>query len=252
MMRLDAREVRRQNADSTELLLVIEDVTEHRTSERKKDDLLLQKDLLLEEIQHRINNSLQIIANILLFKARAVRSEELRRHLEEAHERVVSVVTVQNHLQAVGLGDRVDIGPYLTRLCASLGHSMLREKRSFTIEVTANGHMVTSGEAVRLGLITTELVINAVKHAFKERTTGRILVAYAATSGGWALSVADDGAGFPILRNEHPSGGLGTGIVEVLARQLGGEVKISTGTHGTSVFILGMSDQEVISEAGRE
>ncbi len=115
---------------------------------------------------------------------------------------------------------------------------MFRERRSFTIEMAANGEVVTSGEAVRLGLITTELVINAVKHAFVEREEGRILVRYAATEDRWALSVEDDGCGFPAQRNER-AGGLGTSIVEVLARQLGGQVTVSTSSRGTSVSILG-------------
>lgn len=239
VMSLDARETRHPEADSPELLLVIEDITERRAAERAQQELVRQKELLLAETQHRINNTLQIIANILLLKARAVRSEELRRHLHDAHERVVSVVAMQDHLQAVGLGANAAIGPYLTRLCGSLGHSMISERRSIKLEVTVNGDVVTSGEAVQLGLITTELVINALKHAFPGRNTGRILISYEITDGGWVLSVSDDGVGFPTQHGEKISDGLGTGIVEVLARQLGGRVKVATGARGTTVSVLG-------------
>lgn len=238
VMRLNAREIQHKDADSTKLLLAFDDITESRGSQRMKDELLLQNDARLAELEHRVNNSLQIIANILLLKAKTVGSEELRRHLHDAHERVISVVTVQKHLQETDPGDRIEIGTYLTRLCASLGESMFRERRSFAIEMAANGEVVTSGEAVRLGLITTELVINAVKHAFMDREEGRILVRYAATEDRWALSVEDDGCGFPAQRNER-AGGLGTSIVEVLARQLGGRVTVSTSSRGTSVSILG-------------
>jgi two-component sensor histidine kinase len=239
VMSLDAREIRHPEADSPELLLVIEDITERRVAEREQQDLLRQKELLLAETQHRINNSLQIITNILLLKAQAVRSKEVRRHLQDAHERVVSVVTVQNHLQAVGLGASVAIGPYLSSLCASLGHSMISERRPIALDVQANGDDVRSGQAVRLGLITTELVINALKHAFGDRSTGRILVNYVAAGEDWGLSVADDGIGLPAQRDEHASGGLGAGIVEVLARQLGGWIEVTTGAQGTTVAILG-------------
>ena len=95
-----------------------------------------------------------------------------------------------------------------------------------------------SGHAVRLGLITTELVINALKHAFPDRSSGRILVNYLAVDGSWGLSIADDGVGLPAQRDEHPSGGLGTGIIEVLTRQLGGWIEVTTGAHGTTVAIL--------------
>jgi len=239
VMSLDAREIRHPEAESPELLLVIEDITERRAIEREKQDLLRQKELLLQETQHRINNSLQIIANILLLKAQAVRSEELRRHLHDAHERVVSVVTVQNHLQAVGLGANIAVGPYLSSLCASLGHSMISDRRPIALDVAAKGDDIPSGQAVRLGLITTELVINAVKHAFPDRSTGRIQVNYVAAAGSWGLSVADDGVGFPAQCDKHPSGGLGTGIIEVLARQLGGRIEVTTGAQGTTVSVLG-------------
>jgi two-component sensor histidine kinase len=248
VMSLDAREVRHPEADSPELLLVIEDITERRAAEREQQELLRQKELLLVETQHRINNSLQIIANILLLKARAVRSEELRRHLHDAHERVVSVVEVQNHLQAVGLGANVAIGPYLSRLCGSLGQSMISERRPIMIDVEANGDVVASGQAVRLGLITTELVINALKHAFRGRSKGRILVNYEATGGGWRLSVTDDGVGLPAQRRQKFSDGLGTGIVEVLARQLGGRVEITTGAQGTAVSIISQDPRGELSD----
>jgi len=103
---------------------------------------------------------------------------------------------------------------------------------------------------VRLGLITTELVINAVKHAFPDRSSGRILVNYVGVDGSWGLSIADDGVGFPAQRDEAPSGGLGTGIIEVLARQLGGRVQVTTSARGTTVSILSGTSQGARSLAG--
>ena len=101
-MLLNARKVFYEGNNSTSLLVAVEDVTERRTLEREKDEflrekdeLLRQKDLLLQEMNHRVNNSLQIIASILLLKAQTVQSEEIRRHLRDAHERVMSVAAVQ-------------------------------------------------------------------------------------------------------------------------------------------------------------
>jgi two-component system, sensor histidine kinase PdtaS len=86
-------------------------------------------------------------------------------------------------------------GPYLSRLCDSLGHSMISDRRPIELDVQVSSHDVKSGRAVRLGLITTELVINAVKHAFPYRSTGHILVNYVGAGGSWGLSVSDDGVG---------------------------------------------------------
>jgi nitrogen-specific signal transduction histidine kinase len=81
-MLLNARKVFYEGNGSTSVLLAIEDITERRALEREKDELLRQKDLLLQEMNHRVNNSLQIIAGILLLKAQTVQSEETRQTFE--------------------------------------------------------------------------------------------------------------------------------------------------------------------------
>jgi two-component sensor histidine kinase len=83
------------------------------------------KDMLLLEMQHRVANSLQIIASILLMKARTVQSEETRLQLEDAHKRVLSVAAVQQHLQVTSPGAPIVIGTYLTKLCETLAQSTM-------------------------------------------------------------------------------------------------------------------------------
>ena len=95
VMLLNARRVFDENGAATAILLAIEDVTRRREADREKDELLQAKEILLQEMQHRVANSLQIIASILLLKARTVQSEETRLHLRDAHQRVMSVATVQ-------------------------------------------------------------------------------------------------------------------------------------------------------------
>src|SRR6202047_3234870 len=79
----NARKVFYEKGSHSTILLGIEDVTQKRTLEKEKDDLIRQKEMLLEELEHRVVNSLQIIASIIMLKARAVESEETRRHLED-------------------------------------------------------------------------------------------------------------------------------------------------------------------------
>ncbi|MGA7739602.1 MAG: sensor histidine kinase [Pseudolabrys sp.] len=161
------------------ILLGIEDITERLILEGEKDDLLRQKDILLEELQHRVANSLQIIASIIMMKARAVESEEARRHLQETHQRVMSVAAVQQQLYAAAPGASVELEPYLTKLCEALGQSMVGDNRAIALKVRGDGKTATSRDAESLGLIVTELVINAIKHAFNGRTKdGQITVTF--------------------------------------------------------------------------
>ena len=176
-MLLNARKILYQGNGNTTILLGLEDVTERRRSERALQKLLEQRETLLAEMSHRIANSLQIIASILLMKEMTVDSEETRLHLNDARQRVLSVASVQQQLQASRSGDKVAVGPYLSKLCNTLSGSMIAENRPISLKVIAGDDPVSSGDAVSIGLIVTELVINALKHAFpKSDTTGQIIL----------------------------------------------------------------------------
>jgi two-component sensor histidine kinase len=238
-MLLNARQVfEEEHPDSTLLLLAIEDITQRRDAEREKDELLRQKEMLLQEMQHRVANSLQIIASILTLKARTVQSEETRQHLRDAHQRVMSVATVQQQLQPSGLGDRIEVGPYLSKLCDSLRNSMIDHSRPHSLLVQAVTGTVGSSQAVSLGLITTELVINALKHAFPPGHEGEIVVRYDVDGAGWRLSVSDNGIGRHDDGHERAGGGLGASIVGALSHQLKARTEISAGPQGTIVSII--------------
>jgi two-component sensor histidine kinase len=237
VMLVNARRVFDEDGSASAILLAIEDVTRRREAEREKDELLQQKEILLQEMEHRVANSLQIIASILLLKARTVQSEETRLHLHDAHQRIMSVATVQQQLHASGLNEKIEIGPYLSKLCASLAASMVGERRPLAIKVKATSGKAVSSEAVSLGLIVTELVIKALKHGLPSGDEGEILVKYDAQDSSWQLSVSDNGSGPKEAPGEPAHIGLGTSIVEALARQLQATVENSSGPEGTWVTI---------------
>ena len=223
------------NTERTRLLLAVDDVTEARADARLKDDLIRDKAMLLQEVQHRIANSLQIIASVLMQGARGVQSEEARGHLQSAHHRVMSIAAVQRQLAVSNVGD-VALRHYFSQLCESLGASMIQDPARLSIRVDVDASVVSSDVSVSLGLIVTELVINALKHAFPNGRGGRIAVQYASVGTDWTLSVSDDGIGMP-KGDDLPRPGLGTGIVDALTRQLNGALTISDAEPGTAVTI---------------
>jgi two-component sensor histidine kinase len=218
------------------VLMTVSDITEARIADKLREDLLQEKAFLLQEVQHRVANSLQIIASVLMQSARNVQSEETRSYLKDAHSRVMSIATVQKQL-ARAQGGEVKLLPYLTQLCQSLGASMIRDHRQQSIEVTGDESSVGADVSISLGLIVTELVINALKHAYPESRAGKISVDYHAKGPNWTLSVGDDGVGMPSDMVQSPAG-LGTSIVEALARQLRATVKVADGHPGTTVSIV--------------
>ena len=244
-MLLNARMVRYETSPDTTILLAFTDVTARRVIERAQaelleqtEDLLRQKRILLQEMEHRVANSLQIIASILLLKAKAVNSAESREHLRDAHERVMSVAAVQSHLHAVEGIEQIAVGDYLTKLCGSLGASMIGGSQPPTLTVIADEGMIGSAEAVSLGLIVTELVINALKYAFPGgRPDATVRVTYESQGTDWRLTVSDNGIGQGDKGAGSAGGGLGTVIVAALVKQLDARLEVLDAPPGMSVAI---------------
>src|SRR5580700_10306 len=240
-MRLCARKVFYEGNPHATILLSMADVTAQRAMEQEMKELMWQKELLLEEMQHRVANSLTIIASILMLKAKTVQSEESRQHLQDAHGRVMSVAAVQDHLHAAGQTGSIEMAPYLARLCDALAASMIGDTRPISMKVQAAEGTVTSRQAVSIGLIVTELVINALKHAFPlTATNGLVIVAYERAGPNWKVSISDNGIGVPdesIGRLGQTKSGLGTSIVKALAQQLDAKIEVLSGPTGTTVSI---------------
>ncbi len=252
-MLLNARKVLYQANSRANILLRIEEITYRHIHEREKDKLLRQKDVLLGEIQHRIGNSLQIIANIILSKAKAVQSDEIRRHLKDAHNRVISVAAVQQHLRPSLLSGTIDLGLYLTTLCEAISVALIGDDRSITLEVCSESDRATGRKAESLGLIVTELVINSLKHAFDESMKdARITVTYAVSGEGWKLVVADNGKGKLSGVIAQPKSGLGTGIITALAQQLDAQVVTLSDSGGTTVSITHSTLKAEVKSRGRQ
>jgi len=234
-----------ENRDTGIIFLSFSDVTAQRALEQgvallreKSDQLLRQKDILLAEIQHRVVNSLQLIASILMLKARGVASDETRRHLHDAHRRVLSIAAIQEHLHSSGHDEMIEVAPYLSKLCASLAESMIDDSRQAALNVEADSGAMTSPDMVSLGLIVTELVINALKYARPALSESvAIAILYETNGTAWRLSVSDNGVGSPINGTESTKGGLGTSLVKALAGQLDAGVTTKAGPRGMSVSV---------------
>lgn len=233
-MIISARSIQFDNRRKN-MLVSISDITELRTVQRDKERLMLQKDTLLKEMRHRIANSLQLIASIILLKAGSVKSEESRHHLEDAHERILSIATVQRNLDPTSEGSLVPVVSYLKILCESIAKSMIGGRKPITLKVTGSAGNVSPDEAISLGLITTELVVNALKHAFP-KGVGQITVTFESKRGTRTLSIGDDGVGLTATDSARHEG-LGTSIVESLAAQLNAKVQRKSTSRGTVVSV---------------
>jgi chemotaxis protein methyltransferase CheR len=242
---LNALPIRDESGSGRMVLVAIKDITERRVAEQEKqqllehtEELLEQQRTLLREMRHRIANSLQIIASILLLKAGAVTSEETKNELRAAHQRVMSVAAVQSHLQASDGIEQIEIGPYLTKLSSGLASSMVDPRQHIEITVSADPGALPTSHAVSIGLIVTELIINAVKYAFPVPcSSARIRVTFEMAKSDWKLTVADNGSGRRETDEPSASTGLGTALVAALAKQLKAQVAEVSSKEGMTVAV---------------
>jgi two-component sensor histidine kinase len=221
--------------DRTRVLVAIADLTEAIADENDRQALRRENELLLKEVRHRVANSLQIVASVLLQGARRAQSEETRMQLRDAHYRVMSVATLERQLAPSG-NDEVNIGSYLSRLCASIGDSMISDPARIALQVNSDDVMIPANRSVCLGLITTELVINSLKHGFPDGRTGTITVSYTNQDESWSLAVVDDGLGMP-RESGAVTPGLGSSIVQALARQLDAAISVADAAPGARVSV---------------
>ncbi len=225
------------------IVVALADETHLRHTEKARAKLLREKQELRRELQHRVANSLQIIASILMQSARRAQSEEASHHIQDAHHRVMSLATLQRML-AKDSDDEVSLATYLTDLCASISASMIANAQTLRIDVTVDESRVSADESISVGLIVTELVINALKHGFPNRNKrGTIAVDYKSDGQGWIISVRDDGVGMPDPALKVKPG-LGTGIIEALAVQLEAVIEISDAKPGTLVTVTHATDDD--------
>jgi light-regulated signal transduction histidine kinase (bacteriophytochrome) len=195
-----------------------------------KDLLLRQKDFLIGEVNHRIQNSISLVSSFLGLQSRASGDPALQAALEEARRRLAAVGLVHRRLYRGDQIEVVDTARYIEELCADtfafMGHDWSKHLRLSLAPV-----LVTTDRAVTLGLVLTELLINANKYAY-EGAAGPIHIDLSEDLTHLHMVVSDQGSGRTLFKR-----GFGTGILEALVAQLHGDMVHSDNQPGLRVAI---------------
>jgi two-component sensor histidine kinase len=209
---------------------------ERQRYERQLKTALDRHQFLLKEISHRVKNSLQIVSGMLHLQANAVDDDALRAHLAEASGRVSAIWRAYERLSYDPDVENINLGPYLQEVCADAISAASHCKLDFDAE---QGIHFDADRAISLALIINELVTNAVKYAFSDRSDGRIWVRLARQGENTArISVRDDGVGLPAGFDLSKSRGLGMRIVAGLSKQLGTAISHRGDVEGTEFVLM--------------
>jgi two-component sensor histidine kinase len=196
------------------------------------------RDLLFAEIHHRIKNNFQSIESLLRIMA-GRRSGETRQDLNQARERLHAMSSVHETLYRSGQVSRVDFAIYLNDICAKLGESHDLEARGIALQVDAAPVTLDMKTAMPLGLIATELISNAIKHAFPGDRTGTIRVEMDSRR----LVVRDDGIG--LAPGPEKRGGFGMDITQALVNQIGARISMEDDNGHTVIISLPEAAQPI-------
>ena len=211
---------------------------ERQRNERNLKTALEHQQVLVKEINHRVKNSLQLVASMLNLRAGAQDDPTISQILGDASSRIGAISRAHDRLYRGSDVSRIELQAYLSDICRDLTDATPDCPVAF--ESTGPVSMATD-RAIRLALLVTELVTNAAKHAGAETGEGKISVKLSRNSETTArVSVSDEGVGLPAdFSLEQPSG-FGTQLIKILAEQIGAEVAIERPKRG-SAFIVTMS-----------
>jgi len=217
---------------------VMRDETERREADERLRASLHEKEILLQEIHHRVKNNLQVVTSLLRLQSEHVPDEQTQAMFEEARNRVQAIGGIHELLYQSPDLARIDFAAYLNRLTRDLFsfYGVSEDRLSLAIDVDNTTLEIT--EAMPCGLLVNELVTNSLKHGFPNGRKGAIRVSMDCARASCVLVVEDDGIGLPEGFDWRQSDSLGLQLVQVLAAQLDGSVEVdgSSGTRVTIVF----------------
>jgi len=231
-----------ETGEGTMILSVILDLSERKQAEKRIQDALTQKDLLLREVHHRVKNNLQVIHSLLDLQALKLRDNEVVEVLRDSQNRIRSMSLIHQTLYQSRNFARVDFQRFLDDLLPSLTEAYRSVAGKVAIRVDAHQVQLPINEAIPCGLIINELVSNALKHGFAQGRNGQIEVSIQQLAERRVeLSVRNDGEPIPDDLNLEQTPSLGLQLVQLLARQLNGTVQVQRAgpTRFTLRFALG-------------
>ena len=232
----NARKVYRPDNKTQQILLAIEDVTERSRLEREHAAAHKRIGMLLQELTHRVKNSLQFIASMVMLEARSNDSGEAKEALERVSHRITALGQLYSKLSKADTVEAVDAATYLDELCRDLIASVHKEDpTSIVLKTDIESELLPTDRAIPIGLIVNELVTNVVKYGFPGEAKGTVTVTLKRVPGEIRLTVADNGQGLDPRRADS---GLGRKLVDGFAQQLGGQVERKSDSQGTTVHLI--------------
>ncbi len=209
------------------IFAIYRDISRRKRVEAAVETSLREKEVLLQEIHHRVKNNMQIISSILSLEIGSLSDPEVKRALQVSQNRIRSMALVHEKLYQSSDLARVDISDYVSDLCSGL-ESLSADGSDLTLELDIDELQADVDFAIPFGLIVNELVTNAIKHARPKSGPPVVKVRMRVTGDGTELVVSDNGPGLPPEFDAAAGASLGLKLVQSLAAQLSGRLEFES------------------------
>lgn len=219
------------------LVFVGRDISESKQAKEKIQASLVEKEVLLKEIHHRVKNNLQIISSLLNMQARKITDEHSRAIFLDSMNRVKSMALIHESLYQSSDLSQIDFDEYLHKLASHILRSYNLDTERIRLTFSSTKLQMSVDAAVPCGLIINELVSNSLKYAFPDERKGEIHIELQLEAPDYKLICADNGVGLPSNFDISQATSLGLKIVRTLTDQLNGDLHIHT-TNGTTFEII--------------
>lgn len=220
------------------VVMFTEVITERRRAAEKIRQSLEEKEVLLREIHHRVKNNMQIISSLLQLQTSALHDPADVAIFQECQARIHSMAMVHDRLYRSGNLSTLNFGEHLRELASLTAHGQGSESRRIQVQTQCEDIELDLDKAIPLGLIATELITNAFKHAFKDRPGGTIQITLARRGEKqMSLRVQDDGRGLPVDSKPGTARTLGLRLVRSLSHQLRAKLLFSSEGGGCCVEV---------------
>ncbi len=212
------------------------EISQRKTAQEQIHESLKEKIVLLREIHHRVKNNLQIVSSLLNLQAGYITDKKVLEILKESQNRIRSMALIHEKLYQSRDLDKINFSEYIQSLTKDLFRSYQSQLNRINIRSEVGEIFLEIDQSILCGLIINELISNAIKHAFKGKEKGEILVQLFQDGENYQIIVKDDGIGFPKDIDIENTDSLGLQLVTSLTVQMSGKIEINS-DNGTSVKI---------------
>lgn len=217
--------------------VILRDITQRRAADEKIRASLREKEVLLQEIHHRVKNNLQVVSSLLSLQSRGIVDEDTRQKFKESQNRVQSMALIHEQLYQSANLSEINYPQYIRQLAAHLFRSYRVSSSRIELKPEIEDVHLSVDVAVPVGLMINELVSNSLKYAFPNGRGGFIRIGLRKGAyGRMTLSVADNGIGLPEEVGFGSTQTLGLRLVGTLVRQIDGSVQVDR-SGGTAIHI---------------